>query len=38
MLSSQKFCVNSQTRHAIKSKRHKPYLFARMVTVALSFF
>ena len=30
------FCVNSQTPHANKNKRHKPYFFTRVVTVALS--
>jgi len=36
MLSRLNFCVNSQTPHASKNKRHKPYFFTHVVTVALS--
>ena len=31
------FCVNSLMPHASKNKRHEPYFFTHVVTVALSF-
>ena len=35
MLSRLNFSVNSQTPHASKNKRHKPYFFTHVDTVAL---
>jgi len=32
------FCVNSQTPHASKKERHKPYFLPHMITVALKLF
>jgi len=37
MLSWLNYCVNSQTPHASKNKRHKSYFFPHVVTVALSY-
>ena len=36
MLSKLNYCVNSQTPHASKNKRHKPYFFTHVVTAVLS--
>jgi len=36
MPSRLNFCVNSLTPHVSKNKRHKPYFFTHVVTVALS--